>query len=417
MKLLPLNGYIKNSFVNFKAGHTSIYSDFDGTYMPYPHHQVCFTDTFVNDHNQRNRFSQLYSNFKKFIQSGRKDLSFILTTGRTKAEYEYIEKKILEKNLEYYKPETLITSNGNDKYIREKNTDWSFDSARNDAIRRKYNIPDRKLIVSDLKNILKSQIKDIVIIDTKVNKSEADYGKDSMEFALKGMDGNYLNHYAAFVQDEEFRFDIAFSPNIDVHKVVGAFQKYFDERGILLKVDCNPCDKHNLTPVFYSKYRYELKPAATLSIEPMADNKRLTKLYDIKNDVKKIIQKSSDDLVIAAGDGDNDLDMLNPLNYLDLYGIKNDADIRVLLQREEVRKALREMPFFAVITGKHSCMDGLRRIGRILDEHGIHKMIFTNDDRSGILDGIKRAMNEYGDTNDDYKYSMNYELFKEIIGG
>ena len=417
MRIFSVNAASASSFVNFKSGHTSIYSDFDGTYMPYAHYDVCSGDMFINDRYQRERFCDLYSKFKKFISNGKKELSFTLTTGRTKPEYDYIENKIIEKNLDYYKPQTLITSNGNDKYLRNSDGEWVLDDNRNLAIKSNCNFSDRKQIVTDLKNILKSQVKNVLIIDTKVNKCEADYGQDSLEYAIRKLYSGRSKNIAAFVADENFRFDISFSPDVDIHKVANAFQKYFDDRNMHLKVDYNSFDEYNPIPVYYSKNDYELKPAVTMSIEPMLNSKRLTKLYDIKNEVRRIVEGKTNDLVIAAGDGDNDLDMLNPLNYLDLYGIKADADIRILLQREEVRKALKDLPFFAVVVGHHSCMDGLRRIGRILEEFGIHKMIFTNDDRAGILYGVKSAMKDYGNVNPDYLYSMNFELYKDVVGG
>ena len=47
---------------------------------------------------------------------------------------------------------------------------------------------------------------------------------------------------------------------------------------------------------------------------PKIDGNELTKVFDTKEAVSKAIKNN--DLVIVAGDGSNDFEMLNPLEYI-----------------------------------------------------------------------------------------------------
>lgn len=64
---------------------------------------------------------------------------------------------------------------------------------------------------------------------------------------------------------------------------------------------------------------------------PSIDGKPLNKLYDVKDCLKNVIANKTNDLVVAAGDDENDIAMLVPESYSDIKGeIKPFLGIQVI---------------------------------------------------------------------------------------
>ena len=157
-------------------------------------------------------------------------------------------------------------------------------------------------------------------------------------------------------------------------------------------------------------------------IKPAPEDKQITKLYDVKNALKNVVRNNSNDLIIAAGDDSNDEEMLNPLNYLDIYGINIDKDLPafVILKDDRVLDAISKMPFCSIIVGSSERLNHLREMDKLLREKGINKMICIPDSldkNNGFLNAIKTAMYNYAEQNPEYSYEMGMDLYTSLMDG
>lgn len=404
-------GYIQQSnnyHASFKAGKTAFYSDFDGTFMPFNHNEVCNDSVSFP---KKYDFDSMHSPFIEFFTKFKNKMNFTITTGRSKNEYDYFIKNLENKNLKVLKPETLITRDGTNKYFYNGSA-FEQDMARNQTVKDKAGFKYIGAIKTELQNALKTEIPDIKILEAPINKNRHEYGTESMEEALSVFDASAREKYISFAKPEPLMLEIAVAKKHNFSEVVKTVKDFFKQNYINASVETEENNKYNYLPVYHGYYKtYE--PANIILVKPIIENEKISKLYDVKNEVRKNIENKTDDLVIAAGDGINDEPMLNPLNYLDLYGIKIDKNkpIEEILSDEKVTKALRELPFTAIICSNSSSLNHIRKIGQILDSKGIHK-VFTNDNpRYNLLNNIKQSMSSYSEQNKSYKYSLGRELY------
>lgn len=404
-------GYIQQSnnyHASFKAGKTAFYSDFDGTFMPFNHNDVC------NDSRnfaQKNDFNSMHSPFIDFFTKFKDKMNFIITTGRSKNEYDYFIKNLEKKELKVLKPETLITRDGTNKYFYNGSA-FEQDAARNQIVKDKAGFKYISAIKADLEKALENSNPKISVITAPINKNRNEYGSESLEQVLDTVSSLAKEKYVSFAKPEPVMLEIAVAKQHNFSEVVKTVKDFFKQNQINASVEAEENNKYNYLPVYHGYFKtYE--PANIILVKPLIENEKISKLYDVKNEVRKNIENKTDDLVIAAGDGSNDEPMLNPLNYLDLYGIKVDKNkpIEEILSDEKVTNALQEIPFAAIICSKSSSLNHIRKIGQILDSKGIHK-VFTNDNpRYNLLNNIKQSMTSYSEQNKSYKYSLGRELY------
>ena len=182
-----------------------------------------------------------------------------------------------------------------------------------------------------------------------------------------------------------------------------------------------PQDFNGFCPQFKNGEKLIL-PGDRMFIKPAPDGKQISKLYDVKDALKKVINGSTNDLIIAAGDESNDEEMLNPLNYLDLYGINIDKHkpVSEILKDENALEALGKMPFAAIIVGSSKKLDHLREMDKMLREKGINKIICIPDSldkNNGFVEAIKTAMYDYAEKNPLYSYEMGMDLYTSLMDG
>ena len=167
----------------------------------------------------------------------------------------------------------------------------------------------------------------------------------------------------------------------------------------------------------YTTNGKQYKKADTIIIKPLIEGSEITKLYDVKNEIRKNIENNTNDFVVAAGDGFNDEPMLNPLNYLDLYGVKIDKNksIQEILSDNDTLEALKKLPFCAIVCSNEKALDNIRKIGQILDSKGIYKVKSTDNPREFLLKNLKQAINDYGETNDEFMFSLGPDLYCSLF--
>ena len=192
MKISPISYNLKTN-INFKAGKTQIFSDFDGTYFPY--HQNILKAK--NTHPDVLRMKVMQSSVRDFIADKRNKISFIITTGRSKAEMQYLLNNIGKNNIFFFAPEYFILRNGSEKcdVNKEENTLTLKKSQETESC-----LPKEKLM-SEIISIIQSVEPNIKIFKDKINKIENDYDEESIEYAYKEADIRNKKYVSINVED------------------------------------------------------------------------------------------------------------------------------------------------------------------------------------------------------------------------
>lgn len=416
MSIKPITPTYSN--IAFKAGKTTVFADFDKTYTPFSHNDMCQKDVFVNDQNKRNYFNNYFSNFKNLKDAAKDKFFLTITTGRNAAEYIFVENALKEQNLDYFSPDYLVTRDGADKFVKE-NGHWIKEDNKDKNIQEKAYGWNAQKIKSDLKRIISQNTKNAFVIEAPINRTKWDYPGISMQDELEKSNPYNIENYVSFSKDENDIIEIAFANKLPVDKLKQLINRYLSNNEIDSVLNHYPKDNNAYFPQYDNGVvRYE--PGNRMIIKPKVDNNPLTKLYDVKEAVKDVVVNDTNDFVIAAGDEINDEAMLNPLNYIDIFGINIDKSkpINEILENENVLDAIYKLPLKIIIVGNSPNLEHLREMDRILKSKGIDKITCINspdDSQNGLANAIKRAMYKYSEQNDEYSYYMGMDLFKYLL--
>ena len=416
MSIIPITPSV--STISFKAGKTCVFADFDSTYTPFSHNDMCGKSVFVNDKNKRDCFNNYFKNFKNLKNAAKDKFSLIITTGRNAAEYIFVENALKEQNLGYFSPDGLVTSNGADIFVR-KDGHWIKDEIKNKTVQQKSSGWNGKKIRSDLKKIISQNTTGTLVIESPVNRTKWDYPGISMQDVLEKTNAPNIENYISFNKNEDNIVEIAFANKIPVDNLKPLIKNYLKNQGIHAVFNHYPKDKNAYLPQ-YDKGVVYYEPGNKMVIKPEVENSPLTKLFDVKEAVKNIVYNDTNDFVIAAGDEINDEEMLNPLNYIDIFGVKIDKNrsVNEILQNKEVLDALDKLPLKLIIVGDSPNLKHLKQMDRILKSKNIDIMTCINspdDKRDGLSNAIKKAMFRYSERNDEYLYYMGMDLFKYLL--
>ena len=406
--------------ISFKSGKTAVFTDFDKTYTPFSHVEMCQDNALSEGSERRYLFNDYFQKIKDFSDTAKGKVLLTITTGRNASEYQYVEKKLKDKHLNYFSPDALITKDGGDRFVRTQDS-WKKDTNKSEKIKNETNGWDSLRVKIAIKDIIRQEFKNPVFIESGVNRTKDDYGEISLEAQLDKLPPDKAKNYVSFTQDEDNAIEIAFSNNLPTERIKEKIEDYLRSNGIKAVVKHYPQDYNGFCPQIINGQK-EIIPGNKMFIKPAPNNKQITKLYDVKNALKNVVQNNTNDLIIAAGDDSNDEEMLNPLNYLDIYGIKINKEIPapVLLQDDRVLDAIAKMPFCSIIVGSSERLEHLREMDRHLREKGINKMICIPDSldkNNGFLNAIKTAMYNYAEQNPEYSYEMGMDLYTSLMDG
>lgn len=417
MKISPMKIGCNSSHVQFKSGHTFIYTDFDDTYMPFSHDEICKESPLGYSNDRRNEFNNHFSKINEFFETGKNKLTLLLTTGRSASEYCFVEKKIKDKNLAYHLPDVLISRNGADRFDRRSDK-WAFDEKRKSKIEELAKGWNAEKIKNHISSIIKHINPSAFIMSVPVNRDGFSYEDLSLEYALKKEINPKKADYASFAQDETGVIEVVFSKNLNAQKIKDETARTLKNNSVSAVTDYYPSDTRTWLPQFREDGTYYVDKSNKMMIKPLIDGKRLSKLFDVKEEVKNIIINNTNDFVIAAGDEDNDEEMLNPLNYLDLYGVTVDKqkDADEILNDEKVLDAIQKLPLSSLIVSNSPNLEHLRKMGKILDEKGINK-IHCVKNKDEYLNKIQKSMYNYAKQNDEYSYDMGFKLYSALLEG
>lgn len=294
MKIQPLKQ------ISFNAGKTTLYSDFDGTFYPYPQNF-----NFQDDKSKSNA-DGYFSKFNILKKNFDKNLDIKLTTGRTFGEIKDIFQKAANGGVSMPMPSSIITKNGGDEFFNN-NTSSSFpfdkisvNTEKRLDIEKISNGWDGQKIQAKLIDILEDKEFKIVLAPT--NGPIEDYGNLTSQTIIKN---NKDTDIALMRQDGMLGFNITFNLANNSPKVINDVKNE-------IKTHLQNNNIHSI--VIESDSDFGAKGLPSLTLLPVVYGAALTKTYDISKAIDAA--KKENDLVIVAGDGGNDKEALNPASYV-----------------------------------------------------------------------------------------------------
>lgn len=227
------------------------------------------------------------------------------------------------------------------------------------------------------------------------------------EFQIRAEDGNlnldkYFKTFRKFVRKcrGNFQYTITTGRNLD---------EFTDTIQIAINHGVNiPVSKRLITEEGQRKYvkllpdfiggklNYYPAPLSWFERIDVADKK-----FDTTREVYKSLRKNN--FVIAAGDGDNDLRMLNPMTYLEYYmqketGLKKPIDYE--LSKEGIKKLFeshgilermfKNMPFVGIVIRRDKYPDRFTQLFDIFGSGEYRKLVMVEEGE--LLSGIKQAI-------------------------
>lgn len=437
--------------LNFTAGKVQVYSDFDGTYCPAKHSSIRdnHSDKFMEDY---------CTKMDKFFQNTENDVHFHITTGRTYSEYEAISQLLKKRGYKLPLPESFIAKNGSDEYLKQTNNSDFYQDGKFPFEYKKTNLQKEENIRKvtgwngeSIKNFVRNLAEryKLRFVETGSENSVRDYGEDSLfsKGKLNSDDwkklpitnGKITYHEKPVVdytlgarKDGNLKINLIFSPdygycgerNFIYDNFMNEIKGYLHKENIAYNMSWDIPNKHN-------HYRNHC------NITPNIDGKALTKLYDTKEALKKAV--IDNDIVVVAGDGSNDFEMLNPLEYFDkqewdkfkknskyqefydsdmknrLVKLKEALDGKNNLLKQELETNgfidhIKRMPLYSIVIKKDSS-----ELKLLADVFGRFNKVVEVE--KGELDkGIKEVIKYHSGVNKDFKTSMSDKLKKYILG-
>ena len=394
---------------SFKAGKTQIFSDFDGTYFPY--HQNILREQ--NTHPDILKMQTMQAKMNEFMGDKKDKINLVITTGRSKAEMQYLLNNIGKNKILFFAPEYFIFRDGSEKCeIRTCEEKLDLKTQKPEPI-----MPKQQL-KSEMKGIIKKIDPKITIFEDKINKIEKDYLDESIESEFKKAKIRNKGYASINVEDNGL-VEIVFPYDYkNYSKIREEIKNWVKKNNAPVDVISKNQDSNYYIP-YQKDYgnKYTCETAQSIILRPKVDDVAPDKLNAPKEAVKRIIANNTNDLVIVTGDGSNDETMLNPLNYLDLYGIKVNKSLPIdeILEDREVIKGLKKLPLVPIIAGNGKTLSHLLELKQNLDRKRIRIIQHAKDPENELLAKIKRGMHEYSDRNDEYKYGLGRKLYSEIL--
>lgn len=294
-----------------------LFADFDGTFMPFSHKSICTERSLF----PKEEFSRYFGLFSDFLKSNENKIELIITTGRNLPKFTAFLEHIKRNEAHIPLPNKIIVNNGGDIYQSDnpenifKGVDAGYTNDNTTAQNKRaaikkqtgwdgYEIKNKIIAVLDSLNFQ--------VLEVPINEFSSTYGELTLKYYLEknGLDHNSAK-FASIQDDGLLGFHIAFCKEINNN------ENYLNS----LCLDINNCIGNNISySVQTTLYDWQAGYGPSIRLLPNIDGKPLNKLYDIKKCLKNVIENKTGDLVIAAGDDENDTPMLNLENYANIKG-------------------------------------------------------------------------------------------------
>ena len=296
-------------------GKVFLFADFDGTFMPFSHKSICTERSIF----PKEEFSRYFGLLSDFIKNNEKRLELIITTGRNLPKFTAFLEHIKRNEAHIPLPKKIIVNNGGDIY-QSDNPDNIFKGGDTGYINNNTFAQAKRTAIkkqtgwdgSEIKNKIIAVLKsfNFQILEVPINEFSSTYGELTLQYYLEkyGLDHN-TSKFASIQDDGLLGFHIAFC------KEMNNDEDY-------LNCLCQEISDSFENKISYSAqttlYDWQAGYGPSIRLLPSIDGKPLNKLYDIKECLKNVIENNTSDLVIAAGDDENDLPMLTLESYEDI---------------------------------------------------------------------------------------------------
>ena len=300
-----------------EKGKVILFADFDGTFMPFSHESIC-TDCSKFP---KEEFSRYFGLFSEFLKKNENKLELIITTGRNLPKFMAFLEHIKRKEAHIPLPKKIIVNNGGDIYQSNNPENFfvcgfaEYSNYNQDAQKKRVEIKkltgwDGSVIKNTIISILNSF--NFRVLEVPINEFCSTYEELSLSYYLDkyGLDHETSN-FASIQDDGLLGFHIAFCKNMNNNEKCLAD---------LCQEISNALESRVSYSLQTTLYDWQAGYGPSVRLLPSIDKKPLSKLYDVKECLKNVIENKTDDLVIAAGDDENDMAMLVPENYADLKG-------------------------------------------------------------------------------------------------
>lgn len=405
--------HINNGNVNFTAGKTKILSDFDGTFMPkeFEHDVICNDNPPVD----KDAFGAYFDKFKEFFEkqnNDKKKTELTISTGRNLYEFNYYMKKIKEKGLSIPNPDKLIITNGGDEFLKQGEDYFTVEKEsmfapccvnhdKREQLKKFIVSYDPYRVLDQTKAFLLSLPNLPMLIEPKTHQGMYGY-KDNMTLQEKVEEEGDITNYVSMRDDGAYQIRLTApleSENLENLKKVS------DELVRLgYDVDCTVEERDSETCVNTDSDPKKWDLGTSIDIKPTTSGKVkvLDKYHHAKLMADEIVENNLDDLVVVAGDGENDLMMLNLSNYIDSMG--DFSEFTDSKFEEEVAK----LPIVSIFVRNSSSLDDkIFEYEKVFNFDGKKRFIIVdkgNPERPQTLyEAIELAQNEYAMRNKEFE--------------
>ncbi len=312
------NIYTKNLRNNFGENKIYIYSDFDRTLSPNTTGDVFYATDKNKIEKAKNNFELINKILEKY-----KDITLFITTGRTNDELRLMYDLYKKQGIVFPNAKSIYIKEGADEILKDKNitNDYPYtisNTSRNEKIKNKTHW-NKKDLTQKVFNIIKEN--NLTPLECNSTLSAEKYGK----YSIFSTPEKIKNDTVLFRNVGEMKLFLGFVneiPQKKYDKIKQEISEYLEKQGIQYKLKEKTQD-------------HECNKFRTMMFMPVIENHILSKRYDVKEKLNTI---DNTDLVIVAGDGINDVEMLNPVSYTD----KNSE--------EEIKK----LPYLGIIVQKEN---------------------------------------------------------------
>ena len=278
MKIQGIQSYNK---LNFTAGKSTLFTDFDGTFLPQPLNDV-YSGSTAEAKEEAANFNKYFSQIQEFADKKKGNFDIIITTGRRldwhqKSGFLPFFRELQDFGIKFPTIRSVITTEGGD--IHDFLPDGSVNPIPNKA---------KADLVTQMSGWDNSKIK--LALDEAAKETQTSY--------------SFVNPKGSY----------ALSIKLDDETKVDMFYKKLKDS---LGQDINYRAKITEVKDYYGDFSYVSSKG--IKLEPKVDEHSLHKDFDVKIALQKAIRE--DDFIIVAGDASNDKEMLNIFRYVD--DIKN----------------------------------------------------------------------------------------------
>lgn len=391
--------YNYNRITTFKAGHTTLFSDYDLTFLPARQHDV----RRIEEHNSlKDKLKNHFEKFEQLRKKLNKKFTFIITSGRNVPELENSIYTLEQAGVKHPLPDRVIIKNGGDNLVRNQNAEKIISNfltlapAKDEKIDRNLFEP---LYVSDKKTEEKRElIKDAFGWDyfhilKKISKFINRETQQNLTIVpTNNHDYNYkITMYAYPLAGNWTTFDNSGQFCVNMMTKSGETAEKLAD---YIK------HKESLTPENIHTKIKQHSDKTEIEFTPEINGKKLNKSFDVKEALKDALENN--DMIIVAGDSDNDIEMLNLENYVD---------------GEITAEKVRSLPIISILVDMDNNLDtDMKSLKEKMEKYNTPdctKFIYLNPE-SGLdyTNAIQKAIGQHADRNPEFKKALNEDLNK-----